>query len=459
MRMTGGICIGVPIHNGAAHLRQALDSLLTQSFKEFNVVLLDDGSVDGSDAIAREYAERDSRMTYVQSPSRTGLISAWRRVAEVAKERYEPRYFAWFSDHDWVASDWLERLYDALRHDHSSVLAHARTVAVDARGDSPVEASSPALDTTGLQPFQRLRAVTLPWFGAGDAVYGLMDSYSLWRCGVFPWEILPDRLLVSELSLHGTIKHVPGAVRFRRVFSTDRSTALLIRRQLERLYPSTKQPTRPHLSHSTYFLRRFLSQTVVDEPSEKRVERLYHALLYFRRQINKYRTECLEELESQDTCGSLVPLEGFVKAVLEDEWKRQEERFNMQAKITQLKTKKRALQSLNAEAAEHIAALQAANNGLLADVRALGDEKNQPAERELLGHVAAPLEEDQRRLAGEIRDVHNRNADAEVRITALEAANRDLSRRVAALEGRQWIVAIPNRIRSLLKTAVNALKR
>jgi hypothetical protein len=95
----------------------------------------------------------------------------------------------------------------------------------------------------------------------------------------------------------------------------------------------------------------------------------------------------------------------------------------------------------------------------LADVRALGDEKNQFAERELSRHVAALREEDQRRLAGEIRDAHMRIADADVCIAALQAANRDLSRQVAALEGRQWIVEIRNGIRSLLKTAVSGLKR
>jgi len=312
------IGIGVPIHNGARYLKQALDSLLAQSRDDFRLVLLDDGSVDDSAAIAGEYARRDRRIRFVRNGTRTGLVNAWKRVVEIAGDPPPPRYFAWFSDHDWVAPDWLERLAAALQEDPGRVLTHARTVHVDADG-LPTGAESHALDTTAMGPYERLRAVTLGTIGAGDAVYGLFSFEALSWCGIFPSEILPDRLLVSELSLWGTIKHVPGAVRFRRVVPRGDS-ADMIRRQLVTLSVGADQQVRPHLSHATYFIRRFMAGPT-DEPPERRLRRLYHSLLYFQRQFNKYRTECVQELELQEPLGELSPLVDFVGAVRERKWK------------------------------------------------------------------------------------------------------------------------------------------
>jgi glycosyltransferase involved in cell wall biosynthesis len=312
------ICIGLPIHNGARYLRHALDSLRAQSRGDYRLVLLDDGSVDGSDSIAWEYAERDSRIHFVRNESRSGLINAWKRVAEIAAHAYGPRYFAWFADHDWVASDWLERLAQALHDQPGAVLTHARTVHVDVDG-VPIGTESHNLDTTALGPYERLRAVTLETFGAGDAVYGLFSFDALCRCGTFPAEILPDRLLISELSLCGTIKHVPGAVRFRRVFPPEHSPDM-IRRQLRTLSVPAEQRLRPHLSHATYFMRRFVNAPA-DEPPAQRMRRLYHSLLYFQHQFNKYRRECLRELELPEPFGELSFLVDFLEAVRERKWK------------------------------------------------------------------------------------------------------------------------------------------
>jgi glycosyltransferase involved in cell wall biosynthesis len=314
-----GISLGLPIHNGARYLRQALDSLLAQSYRDFKLVLLDDGSVDGSDSVAHEYARRDPRICFFRHGARTGLVNAWKRVADIAAHSHAPSYFAWFSNHDWVSPDWLERLAEALQEQPDAVLAHARTLHVDADG-SPTGAESYALDTAKMEPYEQLRAVSLGPFGAGDAVYGLFRFDALRRCGIFPQEILPDRLLVSELTLLGSIVHVPDAVRFRRVFAASDSSADVIRRQLSTLFAPSDQPVRPHLSHATYFIRRLL-HAPADEPPKRRMQRLYHALLYFQRQFNKYRLECVRELERPDPFGELSPLVDFLRAVQQRKWK------------------------------------------------------------------------------------------------------------------------------------------
>ncbi len=76
--------IGMTLHNRAAYLREALDSLLAQSYRDFRLALVDDGSEDETERIAREYAAKDARVTYVRNAPRAGMIAAWRQAFEQA---------------------------------------------------------------------------------------------------------------------------------------------------------------------------------------------------------------------------------------------------------------------------------------------------------------------------------------------------------------------------------------
>ena len=55
------VSVVVPIYNGERYLRDSLDSLLAQTFQDFEIICVNDGSTDSSESIINEYAERDSR--------------------------------------------------------------------------------------------------------------------------------------------------------------------------------------------------------------------------------------------------------------------------------------------------------------------------------------------------------------------------------------------------------------
>ena len=56
------VSVIVPVYNTREYVEQCLDSLLAQTFKNFEVMLIDDGSTDGSSAICDNYAKKDSRI-------------------------------------------------------------------------------------------------------------------------------------------------------------------------------------------------------------------------------------------------------------------------------------------------------------------------------------------------------------------------------------------------------------
>ncbi|OGC89185.1 MAG: hypothetical protein A2W25_03175 [candidate division Zixibacteria bacterium RBG_16_53_22] len=318
--MSRVVCIGIPVYNGSAHLRQALDSLLAQSYADFHAVVLDDGSTDDSYTILERYSKQDPRITLFRNESRTGLIAAWNRVAELSGQLFSPDYFAWYSDHDWVEQNWLDNLHQALEDNPNTVLAHPRTTILSVDGNV-IEGEGLALDTASMQPIDVLRAITLEFFGAGDAVYGLFRYEVLREIGFLPREILPDRLTVSEICMYGDVRHVLTARRYRRNLSPEGYSDVIIDRQLATLFASDNQrPQSPFLSHGTYFLRRFIASPEYGENLRGGIHRLIQALFYLQRQYNKYSAQWEQEFKEIQECNDLLAFNELLSIVIDRKW-------------------------------------------------------------------------------------------------------------------------------------------
>jgi glycosyltransferase involved in cell wall biosynthesis len=304
------ICVGVPIYNGEKYLREAMDRLLAQTFSDFRIVALNDGSTDSSDVIMREYAARDKRIHYLRLEQRSGLIAAWRRTAELADALYHPTYFAWYSDHDYVESNWLETLYEGICNQPDIVLIHPKTLHIDTEGN-PVDAPSVNLDTTGVPIWRRLENGTIYPLGAGDAIYGLFRLDAMRKCGIFRDEILPDRLLVSEINLYGAVKYTDKTTRYRRHTRPMKGKYDTVNSQLNTLFPEGYVKKSPHTSYATCLLRIALAS---EESSdlEFRTQRLYHALLYYVTSLVKLKEGYVQEIDSEDDLGEM----GFLKALV-----------------------------------------------------------------------------------------------------------------------------------------------
>src|ERR1051325_8269197 len=99
--MTPRTVLGMTLYNNTRHLREATDSLLGQSDRDFALLMLDDGSSAEVEAIARDYEQRDHRIRYFRHAQRQGMVPTWKEVAEIARREYpQAEYFAWVSDHD-----------------------------------------------------------------------------------------------------------------------------------------------------------------------------------------------------------------------------------------------------------------------------------------------------------------------------------------------------------------------
>jgi glycosyltransferase involved in cell wall biosynthesis len=213
------VVLGMTLYNRASHLREAMDSLLGQTDDDFALVLLDDASTDGTEAIAREYETRDPRVRYVRHDARQAMIATWHEVVEIARREYpSARLFAWTSDHDRWHPRWLERLRAELDADADAVLAYPITRRIAPDGVE-LDKGPRLFETAGVRSYaERWTHMCHEGIGAGDMVYGLMRIDALVTAGIFRRVLRPDRLLITEMTLYGTFRQVPEVLWFRREF-------------------------------------------------------------------------------------------------------------------------------------------------------------------------------------------------------------------------------------------------
>jgi glycosyltransferase involved in cell wall biosynthesis len=228
------VAIGLPLYNGESFVEAALESLLAQTYENFVLVLLDDVSPDRTLELAQPYAEIDPRVSVARNDRRLGLIGSWNRAFELATAAApHADYFAWGSDHDLWHPRWLETLVAELDGDEQAVLAYPLRDCIDHRGHSLGLAPRRFQTPGGAAPRERLRA-TLRQMSAGNMVYGLYRVEPLRRSGLLPYLILPDRFLLTELSLAGAFRQ-PDAVLWHRRYKLDERAS--IGRQRRSFYP------------------------------------------------------------------------------------------------------------------------------------------------------------------------------------------------------------------------------
>jgi glycosyltransferase involved in cell wall biosynthesis len=242
------------LYNNAKHLREATDSILAQTQCDFALLMLDDGSSDEVEQIAREYERRDRRVRYVRHPQRQGMVPTWKEVVEVGRREHpHAEYFAWVSDHDRWDAEWLARMTAELHAHPEAVLAYPQTLRIDDEG-AFVDKEPRVFDTRGMaSPADRWRRFCWNGFGSGDMVYGLMRMRALEAAGIFRPVLNPDRMLIAELTLQGEIHQVPEPL-----WSRRQSAASSVARQGTSLFAGATPPRfnwPPSLQHAVVLRR------------------------------------------------------------------------------------------------------------------------------------------------------------------------------------------------------------
>jgi glycosyltransferase involved in cell wall biosynthesis len=112
------VSIGMPVYNGERFVRKAIESILSQTYPHFELLISDNASTDATSEICREYASRDARVYYVRQERNIGAIENFRFVLDAARHER----FVWAAADDWWDVDRLEKLVLALTPADSVVI-------------------------------------------------------------------------------------------------------------------------------------------------------------------------------------------------------------------------------------------------------------------------------------------------------------------------------------------------
>lgn len=116
------ISVIVPVYNVEPYLRRCVDSILAQTFADFDLILVDDGSTDGSGAICDEYAQKDSRVRVIHR-EHSGVSAARNAGLDWAFANSDSQRLSFVDSDDWVHPQYLELLYRAAETDHTKLSA------------------------------------------------------------------------------------------------------------------------------------------------------------------------------------------------------------------------------------------------------------------------------------------------------------------------------------------------
>lgn len=194
--MNPRVSIGMPVRNGELYVDEAIRSILSQTFGDLELIISDNGSTDGTEAICRDSAARDDRVRYYRCDANRGAAWNFNHVARLAVGEY----FKWAAHDDLCAAALVQRCVDVLDANPEVVLCQSRVRMIDADGhvigDYDVHVA-----TDVETPHDRFRAVL------GDnmcfATFGLIRRDALMRTPLFGPYAHADGVLLSRLALAG----------------------------------------------------------------------------------------------------------------------------------------------------------------------------------------------------------------------------------------------------------------
>jgi glycosyltransferase involved in cell wall biosynthesis len=180
-------------------------SVLDQTFKEFECIVVDNCSTDGTRDVCLEYAGRDERVRYVRQPSFVSVFSNFNECFRLSSGKY----FCWLGDDDIWTPEFLARGVEVLEADEGVVLVapwfryHTDDGSAVALQDWP--------DLSRMPVLERARFV-LTRMDKGAPIYGLIRSDALRAAGMFR-EMGgplggPEKLLLLELALQGGFRFI-----------------------------------------------------------------------------------------------------------------------------------------------------------------------------------------------------------------------------------------------------------
>lgn len=245
------LSIGLMVYNGEEHLVEQLESLLNQTFDDFEMIIGDNASTDRTAEICRDYAARDRRIRYIRRDENVGAT----RNANLLFHEGTGDYFKFAAHDDIHAPQFLEKCIGVLRDDPEVILAHSATVLIGGDG-APLPRDPESgwyADWSGrlwpIDPPTRRLGSPKPHERYHDILHETMLASEFW--GVMRREALSgtkllgdyfgsDRPLLAALALRGRFHSLADELFYLRRHPTH-ATSQSMRKRAEVVIPAARK--------------------------------------------------------------------------------------------------------------------------------------------------------------------------------------------------------------------------
>lgn len=270
------VSIGLPVYNGENYVGTAIEALLAQSYGDFELIICDNASTDGTEEICRAAAARDTRVRYHRNEKNLGAAPNFNLCVSLSSGRY----FKWAAHDDVCKPDYLARCCAVLDSDESVVACHSRTDFIDDAGEVVLNYDLEDDRFSDPDPVRRYaEAIVEEHFCV--TVFAVIRREVLLNTTLIASYIGSDRNLIAQIALQGRIVHVPERLFLSRDHGERSVRALDLGKR--GAWFDTARPVR-----GDNYLRRMLTENVrilfrYPLSSGQRIRALRHLLVWLRR--------------------------------------------------------------------------------------------------------------------------------------------------------------------------------
>lgn len=211
------VSIGMPVYNGENFIQETLDSLLAQTFQNFELIICDNASTDKTEEICQKYATKDKRIRYYRNSNNIGAAKNYNRTFKLSKAKY----FKWAAHDDIYAPEFLERCVEILDSYPSVILCYPQEYWID-ENSNKIKHHSDILNLRSSKATERFKTYHDIWYKRGymsAMVFGLIRSDELQKTKLIEEYIWADLPLSAELALRGEFYEIPENLFFYRYHS------------------------------------------------------------------------------------------------------------------------------------------------------------------------------------------------------------------------------------------------
>lgn len=200
------VSIGLPVYNGQNYLRKSIESVLCQTFQDFELIISDNASTDTTKNICMEYLQYDSRVKYFRNQENIGYAGNYNKVLSLSNGIY----FKWIAHDDIINKLFLEKCIAVFSKFHNIIAVFPGLSYID-ENNNIIESCNKTFDIMQDDTVKRLRELVNHEIGGTDvywAIYGLINRNMLNKSSLHGTYIAADRVLLMELVLLGKIKYI-----------------------------------------------------------------------------------------------------------------------------------------------------------------------------------------------------------------------------------------------------------